>query len=81
RSLSLAAGPTSLVATWAPVAGATSYTCTLMTGTLAPTARRVTTTSTRCAYAGLMSGREYGVSVTANNAHGASVAAARFARL
>ena len=68
-----------VTAQWTAVTGATSYTCTLMTGANSPTTTTVTTTSPTCSFSGLSVLQAYGISVVANGPGVPSSAASAFA--
>ena len=71
--------PSAVNAQWAPVAGALSYTCTLMYGFTTPSTFRVTTTSPSCTFANLAPSTPYGVRVVANGPSGSSTPVTNFA--
>ena len=68
----VSASESTLTAHWTPVFGASSYTCTLMSGFGAPTGFHITTTASSCTFQGLNQPSQFGISVTANNAAGSS---------
>ena len=56
----------SITVSWTPSSGATSYTCTLMTGFNVPTSFKVYSTSPQCVFNGLDPSTPYGVQVVVN---------------
>lgn len=62
----------SMVATWSPVSGATSYTCTLMYGFTTSTTFTVTTADPTCSFSGVGPQSAWGVSVVASAGGGSS---------
>jgi hypothetical protein len=55
-----------LAASWSPVAGATTYTCTLLFGFNDPSTFTSTTSGPSCSFVGLSATTPYGVAVVAN---------------
>ncbi len=74
-SASFSAG--TLSATWNPVSGATSYTCTMLFGFNLPTSFTATSTTPSCSFYGVSSAA-MGVSVVANAGGASSSAAVAF---
>ena len=72
---------TSITVSWTPSAGATSYTCTLMTGFNAPTTFKVYSTSPQCTFNGLDPSTSYGVQVIANGGSAGSSPVISFANV
>lgn len=67
-----------LSASWSPVDGATSYTCTLLYGFNTPSNFTTTTTGPSCSFSGLSATTPYGVAVVANDPSGASAPTSAF---
>ncbi len=76
--LSVSQGMGELTGSWLPVAGATSYTCTLDFGYGSPSSFTVTTTSTSCSFGGVSAHDSYGISVVANGPGGSSAPVSAF---
>ena len=72
---------TSITVSWTGSAGATSYTCTLMTGFNVPTNFKVYSTSPQCTFNGLDPSTSYGVQVIANGGSAGSSPVIGFANV